>query len=175
MSANFVVREGHSYMVGSLSRVNNNFDQLSPEAKQLAKAGKLMDNLDNPYYNNVAQAVELVACMDQTIEMLGRVKPRQEPLAEIRPHACRGVGVVEVPRGTLWHEYELDDTGHIKHANIITPTAQNLRSINDDLRAMLPSVASLPRAEMADAMEKMIRSYDPCLSCAAHFLRIEEI
>ena len=94
-----------------------------------------MDNLDNPYYNNVAQAVELVACMDQTIEMLGRVKPRPEPLAEIKPHACRGVGTVEVPRGTLWHEYELDDTGHIKHANIITPTAQNLRSINDDLRA----------------------------------------
>jgi sulfhydrogenase subunit alpha len=175
MTANFVVREGHSYMVGALSRVNNNFNQLSPEAQQLAKAGKLMNNLDNPYYNNVSQAVELVAALDQTIEMLGRVKPRKEPLQEIKPHACRGVGTVEVPRGTLWHEYELDDTGHITHANIITPTAQNLRSINDDLRLMLPSVKDMPRAEMADAMEKLIRSYDPCLSCAAHFLRIEEI
>ncbi len=134
-----------------------------------------MDNLDNPYYNNVSQAVELVAALDQTIEMLGRVKPRQEPLQEIKPHACRGVGTVEVPRGTLWHEYELDDTGHISHANIITPTAQNLRSIEDDIQAMLPPIVDLPRAEMADALEKMIRSYDPCLSCAAHFLRIEEI
>ena len=175
MTANFVVREGHTYMVGALARVNNNFGQLSPEAQELAKAGQLMKNLDNPYYNNVSQAVELVAAVDQAIEMLGTVKPHQEPLAEIKPHACRGVGTVEVPRGTLWHEYELDDTGHVKHANIITPTAQNLRSINDDLRAMLPSVANLPRAEMADAMEKMIRSYDPYLSCAAHFLRIEEI
>ncbi len=175
MTANFVVREGHSYMVGALSRVNNNFNQLSPEAQQLAKAGKLMSNVDNPYYNNVSQAVELVAALDQTIEMLGKVKPRKEPLQEIKAHACRGVGTVEVPRGTLWHEYELDDTGHITHANIITPTAQNLRSINDDLRLMLPSVKDMPRAEMADSMEKLIRSYDPCLSCAAHFLRIEEI
>ncbi len=175
MTANFVVREGHTYMVGALPRVGNNFDQLSPEAKQLAKAGKLMDNLDNPYYNNVAQGIELVACVDQTIEMLSKMKPRPEPLAEVKPHACRGVGTVEVPRGTLWHEYELDDTGHIKHANIITPTAQNLRSINDDLRQMLPSVKDMPRPEMVEAMEKMIRSYDPCLSCAAHFLRVVEV
>jgi sulfhydrogenase subunit alpha len=174
MTANFVVREGHTYMVGSLSRVVNNFDQLTPEAKDLAKAGKLMDNLDNPYYNNVAQGVELVAAVDQAIEMLGRMKPRIEPLVEVKPHACRGVGTVEVPRGTLWHEYELDDTGHITHGNIITPTAQNLRSIEDDIRLMLPSVAGMPKAEMADALEKLIRSYDPCLSCAAHFLRIEE-
>ncbi len=175
MTANFVVREGHAYMVGALPRINNNFDQLSPEAKQLAKAGKLMDNLDNPYYNNVAQAVELVAAVDQAIEMLGRVKPRPEPLMEIKPHACRGVGTVEVPRGTLWHEYELDDTGHVKHANIITPTAQNLRSIEDDIRQFLPAIVHLSRGQMADALEKLIRSYDPCLSCAAHFLRIEDI
>jgi len=175
MTANFVVREGHSYMVGALPRVANNFDQLSPEAKELAKAGQLMSNLDNPYFNNVAQAVELVAAMDQAIEMLGRVKPRPEPLAEIKPHVCRGVGTVEVPRGTLWHEYELDETGHVTHANIITPTAQNLRSIEDDIKLFLPEIVDLPQAEMADALEKLIRSYDPCLSCAAHFLRIERL
>jgi coenzyme F420-reducing hydrogenase alpha subunit len=173
MTANFVVREGKTYMVGSLSRVNNNFDQLSLEAKELAKAGQLMQNLDNPHFNNVAQAVELVAAVDQAIEMLGRVKPHKEPLAEIRPHACRGVGTVEVPRGTLWHEYELDDTGHITHGNIITPTAQNLRSIEDDIRQYLPSLLNLPQEEMIDVLEKLIRSYDPCLSCAAHFLRVE--
>jgi len=173
MTANFVVREGHTYMVGSLSRINNNFDQLSPEAKELAKAGQLMNNLDNPYFNNVAQAIELVAAMDQAIDMLGRVKPRPEPLMEIKPHVCRGVGTVEVPRGTLWHEYELDDTGHVTHANIITPTTQNLRSIEDDIRLYLPAILDLPQEEMTDALEKLIRSYDPCLSCAAHFLRVE--
>ena len=132
-----------------------------------------MQNLDNPHFNNVAQAVELVAAMDQTIEMLGRVKPHPEPLVEIKPHVCRGVGTVEVPRGTLWHEYELDATGHITHANIITPTAQNLRSIEDDIRQYLPSLLDLPQEEMVDTLEKLIRSYDPCLSCAAHFLRVE--
>jgi sulfhydrogenase subunit alpha len=173
MTANFVVREGHSYMVGSLSRVANNFDQLSPESK--AMAGKLMENLDNPFYNNLAQAVELLAAIDQAIDMLGRLKPRHEPLAEIKPHVCRGVGTVEVPRGTLWHEYELDDTGHVTHANIITPTAQNLRSIEDDIKLYLPQIIDLPQAEMTDALEKLIRSYDPCLSCAAHFLRVERL
>jgi len=170
---NFVVREGHSYMVGSLARVDNNFDQLSPEAKELAKAGPLMKNLDNPHYNNVAQAVELLAAIDQAVEMLARVKPRRESLVEVKPHDCRGVGVVEVPRGTLWHEYELDATGHIRRANIITPTAQNLRSIEDDIRLYLPAVVDLPQDEMVDAMEKLIRAYDPCLSCSAHFLKVE--
>ncbi len=103
--------------------------------------------------------------------MLGRLKPRHEPLAEIKPHVCRGVGTVEVPRGTLWHEYELDDTGHVTQANIITPTAQNLRSIEDDIKLYLPQIIDLPQAEMTDALEKLIRSYDPCLSCAAHFLK----
>jgi coenzyme F420-reducing hydrogenase alpha subunit len=162
-------------MVGALSRVNNNFEQLSPEAKDLAKAGQLMNNLDNPYYNNVGQAVELVAAMDQAIDMLGRIKPHHELLAEIKPHVCRGVGAVEVPRGTLWHEYELDDTGHVTHANIITPTTQNLRSIEDDIKLYLPAIVDLPQEEMVDALEKLIRSYDPCLSCAAHFLRIERL
>lgn len=170
---NFVVREGHTYMVGSLARVNNNFEQLTPEAKELAKAGALMSNLDNPFYNNVAQAIELVAAMDQTIEMLGRMKMQPERLVEVNPHDCRGVGVVEVPRGTLWHEYELDDTGHVKKANIITPTAQNLRSIEDDIKLYLPAVLDKPQDEMVDALEKLIRSYDPCISCSCHFLKIE--
>ena len=156
MTANFVVREGHSYMVGALARVANNCEQLSPDAKGVA--GRVMQNLDNPFYNNLAQAVELLAAIDQAIEMLGRVKPHPEPLVEIKPHVCRGVGTVEVPRGTLWHEYELDATGHITHANIITPTAQNLRSIEDDIRLYLPSLLELPQEEMVDTLEKLIRS-----------------
>jgi len=171
MTANFVVREGHSYMVGALPRIANNHDQLTPDAKKATS--RLMQKLDNPFYNNLAQAVELLAAIDQAIDMLGRLKPRREPLAEIKPRVCRGVGTVEVPRGTLWHEYELDDTGRVTKANIITPTAQNLRSIEDDIRLYLPAVLDLPQEDMVDALEKLIRSYDPCLSCSAHFLRVE--
>ena len=170
-TANFVVREGHTYMVGSLSRVANNFERLSPEAKQLAQAGPLLKGLDNPHYNNLAQAVELLAAVDQAIEVLGRLQPRPEPV-EVTPREGRGVGAVEVPRGTLWHEYELDSTGHIRRANIITPTAQNLRGIEEDLRTLLPTVAHLEREKIKAAAEQLIRAYDPCFSCAAHFLRV---
>lgn len=170
-TANFVVREGHSYMVGSLPRVANNFNQLSPDSKKTA--GKLMQNLDNPFYNNLGQAVELLDAFDQSIAMLGRVKIRPEPLIDIKPREGHGITAIEVPRGTLWHEYELDSTGHIKMANIITPTAQNLRSMEDAIKLYLPTLLDKPRDVIVDSIEQLIRSYDPCLSCAAHFLRVD--
>jgi coenzyme F420-reducing hydrogenase alpha subunit len=170
-TANFVVREGHTYMVGSLPRMANNFNQLSPEAKSLG--GKVMANLDNPFYNNPAQAVELLDAFDQSIAMLGRVKVRPEPMADIKFKKCWGIAAIEVPRGTLWHEYELDDSGHISRANIITPTAQNLRSMEEAIKLYLPQLMSKSRQEVVDGLETLIRCYDPCLSCAAHFLRVE--
>jgi len=170
-TANFVVREGHTIMVGSLPRVANNVDQLSPDAKKLA--GKVMQNVDNPFYNNPAQAVELLDAFDQSIAMLGRLKIRPEKLVDIKPREGHGIAAIEVPRGTLWHEYELDATGHIKMANIITPTAQNLRSMDEAIKLYLPQLLSKPREELVDGLEQLIRSYDPCLSCAAHFLRVD--
>jgi len=168
---NFVVREGHTYMVGSLSRVANNFDQLSPDAKK--QAGRLMQNLDNPFYNVLAQAVETLDAFDQSIAMLARLKVQPEPLIEPKLHDCWGIAAIEVPRGTLWHEYELDATGHIRRANIVTPTAQNLRSMEDDVKLYVQGLLGKPREEIVDELEKLIRSYDPCISCAAHFLRVE--
>jgi len=84
----------------------------------------------------------------------------------------RGVGAFEAPRGTLWHEYVLDGTGHITRANVITPTAQNLRAMEDDIRLMLPTLEGQSREEMVAALERLIRAYDPCFSCSAHFLRV---
>jgi coenzyme F420-reducing hydrogenase alpha subunit len=171
-TANFVVREGHTYMVGSLPRVINNGDQLSPDAKRLLKAGPLAQGSDNPLHNNVAQAVELVDAFDQAVRILGELRPRPEPVPSIPLREGRGVGAIEVPRGTLWHEYVLDASGHITRANIITPTAQNLRAMEDDIRLLLPTLAGLPREEIVAAIERLIRAYDPCFSCAAHFLRV---
>ena len=172
-TANFVVREGRTYMVGALSRVANNLDRLSPDARRLAEAGPLLRALDNPFHNNVAQAVELVHCVDEALRILGKLQPRPEPVPTIPLREGRGVAAIEVPRGTLWHEYVLDSAGYITRANIITPTAQNLRSMEEDLRILLPTVAALAREEIVAAAEQLIRSYDPCFSCAAHFLRVK--
>ncbi len=145
-TANFVVREGRTYMVGALSRVANSIERLSPDARRLAEAGPLLQALDNPFYNNVAQAVELVHCIDEALRILGRLQPRPEPVPTISLREGRGVAAIEVPRGTLWHEYVLDSAGYITRANIITPTAQNLRSMEEDLRILLPTVAALADA-----------------------------
>lgn len=171
-TANFVVREGHTYMVGALSRVANNIDRLSPDARRLAESGPLLEGLDNPFYNNIAQAVEMVHCIDEALRILDELQPRPEPVPEIPLREGRGVAAIEVPRGTLWHEYVLDSAGYITRANIITPTAQNLRSMEEDLRILLPTVAHLERERIVAAAEQLIRAYNPCFSCAAHFLRV---
>jgi len=171
-TANFVVREGHTYMVGALSRVANNIDRLSPDARRLAESGPLLEGLDNPFYNNIAQAVEVVHCIDEALRILDELQPRPEPVPDIPLREGRGVAAIEVPRGTLWHEYVLDSAGYITRANIITPTAQNLRSMEEDLRILLPTVAHLERERIVAAAEQLIRAYDPCFSCAAHFLRV---
>ncbi len=172
-TANFVVREGHTYMVGALSRVANSADQLSTEAKSLFKAGPIPKGLDNPFLINAAQGVELVQNFDDTLAILEKLRPEPEPVPQVRVQAGHGIAAVEAPRGTLWHEYELDDSGKIRHANIITPTAQNLRSMEESLQALLPQVVNLGRDGIVGEAEKLIRSYDPCLSCAVHFLNVE--
>jgi sulfhydrogenase subunit alpha len=172
-TANFVVREGRTYMVGALSRIANNIDRLSPDARRLAQSGPLLEGLDNPFYNNIAQAVEMVHCVDEALRILGELQPRPEPVPDIPLRAGRGVAAIEVPRGTLWHEYMLDSAVYITRANIITPTAQNLRSMEEDLRILLPTVAHLDREAIVAAAEQLIRAYDPCFSCAAHFLRVK--
>jgi coenzyme F420-reducing hydrogenase alpha subunit len=90
--------------------------------------------------------------------------------------AGTGIAAVEVPRGTLWHEYVLDGQGIITSANIITPTAQNLLSIQEDIRAYVPMLLKqngIARDKLVPEIEKLIRSYDPCFSCSAHFLELE--
>ncbi len=171
-TANFVVREGHTYMVGALSRVANNIDRLSPDARRLTESGPLVEGLDNPFHNNLAQAVEIVHSVDEALGILDELEPRPEPVPEIPLREGRGVAAIEVPRGTLWHEYVLDSGGYITRANIITPTAQNLRSMEDDLRILLSGLAEQGRGEIVAAAEQLIRAYDPCFSCAAHFLRV---
>jgi coenzyme F420-reducing hydrogenase alpha subunit len=172
-TANFVVREGHSYMVGALSRLANSMERLSPEVAALMRAGPFYHGLDNPFLINPAQAVELVQNFDDALAILEKLRPEPEAPPEIWVQAGHGIAAVEAPRGVLWHEYELDDAGKILHANIITPTAQNLRAMEDSLAALLPEVVDQGRDAVVATAEKLIRAYDPCFSCAVHFLRVE--
>ena len=171
-TANFVVKEGKSYMVGSLARMNNNFDFLSDNARKAADDAGLRFPIHNPFYNNHAQAIELVHHIDQAQDIIRHMKIKDEKPVHFDVRAGHGIAAIEVPRGTLWHEYTLDDKGIITYANIVTPTAQNLRNMQDDIQDFLPSVLGSGRNKVVLEVEKLIRAYDPCFSCSAHFLDV---
>ncbi|MBW2971792.1 Ni/Fe hydrogenase subunit alpha [Candidatus Woesearchaeota archaeon] len=171
-TANFAVKQDKRYMVGSLARLNNNYKYLSKNAKKAANDAKLKFPVKNPFLNNFAQAVELVHTIDKAIEICRKLRLKEEPRQEFRFRKARGIGIVEAPRGILIHDYEINDKGDITKANIITPTCQNLLNMQEDIRAFLPSVIKLPEKKLILEIEKLIRSYDPCFSCSAHFLRV---
>ena len=92
---------------------------------------------------------------------------------EIPTRAGLGVGVVEAPRGTLYHEYGVDEKGIIQSVNCIIPTAQNLANIERDIRAIVPMILGLPKEEIERTLEMLARAYDPCISCSTHFLEVK--
>ena len=164
-----------SFAVGALARVNVNYDQLTPLAKQAARALGLKPVCYNPYMNTVAQVVETAHAMEDALRLIDGLLARgirEEGYAvTVRPGT--GVGGVEVPRGTLYHEYTIDADGKITGANFIIPTGQNHQNIEDDLRALVPTLNGKSKEEITLAMEMLVRAYDPCISCSTHLLEVE--
>jgi len=174
-TANFVLKKDKPIMVGSMARLNNNYRFLSKNAKKIVNDSKHKFPLINPFLNNFAQAVELVHSVDRAVEISRKLKVKEEKPVDMKGFKfkkARGIGVGEAPRGTLVHDYEVNEKGLITKANIITPTAYNLLNMQEDIRAFLPSVLKLPEKKIVMEIEKLIRAYDPCFSCSSHFLRV---
>jgi len=163
---------GGSYQVGPLARVNLNLDKLSPAAQEaLRKSGVPFPN-NNPFVSIVARAVELVHAFEealQIVETYEQPKPSRQPAAALAGEGCH---ITEAPRGILYHHYRLNEAGFIQEAQLIPPTSQNLKRMEDDLWAFVPDVLALPEEEATLRCEQLIRSYDPCISCATHFLKL---
>ncbi|MBC8479506.1 MAG: Ni/Fe hydrogenase subunit alpha [FCB group bacterium] len=165
-----------SYMVGALARFNNNEDKLHDEAKKVAEALGLKAINYNPYMNTVAQVVEVVHCVYDSIDIIDKLletgitdeKPNQRPTKH-----GRGCASTEVPRGILFHDYTYDHRGIIQKANCIIPTGQNLANIDDDMKKLVPEIIEKPREEIVLNLEMLVRAYDPCISCSVHMLDVE--
>ncbi|HOO44678.1 MAG TPA: nickel-dependent hydrogenase large subunit, partial [Deltaproteobacteria bacterium] len=139
--------------------------------------------IHNPYLNTVAQLIECVQCLDHAIgivEYFMEQGIKQEELTLVGLNekqtlpvkAGNGVGAVEAPRGTLYHNYETDDQGIIKNANCVIPTAQNINNIEHDMKSLVPGILDKTEQEITLALEMLVRAYDPCISCSAHFLDV---
>ncbi|MCJ7702605.1 MAG: Ni/Fe hydrogenase subunit alpha [Anaerolineales bacterium] len=169
--------EGNPYFVGPLARLNLNYEQLRPVAKQAAVDIGLELPLKNPYKSLVARAIELVEVCDLGIELIEAYDPQGPCYAEVALVEGEGCGISEAPRGILYHRYKVGADGLIQFAKITPPTAQNYARMEADLWELAPQVISRPHQEASLACEHLIRSYDPCISCSTHFLklRIEQV
>jgi coenzyme F420-reducing hydrogenase alpha subunit len=159
-----------SYVVGPLARYALNHDQLGPLAREVAHDAGLGDECRNPFQSIVVRAVELVHATDEALAIIDGWDGASAPCVDVPPRAGIGHGATEAPRGLLYHRYELAEDGTILDAMIVPPTSQNQPSIEADLRAFVQARLDLPRDELIRQCEQAIRNYDPCISCATHFL-----
>lgn len=164
-----------SYMVGALARFNINSHLLSPLAQEIAEQLDLKPVCYNTFMNNMAQVVETAHAIEESILLIDELlrRPPKADWYKDKPKAGRGVGAVEAPRGLLIHDYTLDEDGRVVRANLIIPTNQNHKNIEEDLKAFLPQLLSRPKEEIELKLEMLVRAYDPCVSCSTHLLRVE--
>jgi coenzyme F420-reducing hydrogenase alpha subunit len=164
-------RDGRPYLLGPSSRLTLASEQLHPAAQAaLARTGLAAEIATNPYRSIVARAVEVVDAVSEAIDIVDAYDPPDVAAAAWEPRAARAAWATEAPRGLIFHAYETDAAGLVRHARIVPPTSQNQAAIEADLAEFAPSVLHLPRAEATHRIEQLIRSYDPCISCATHFL-----
>jgi sulfhydrogenase subunit alpha len=167
--------DGAAYLAGPLARLGLNHERLTPVARESLAATGLALPLSNPFHGIVARAVEILVAVEEALRLIAQYDPPPAPAVEVRVRAGTGAACTEAPRGVLYHRYVVDADGLIREARIVPPTAQNQKRIEDDLRAFVPRVLALDHAAAALACEKVIRCYDPCISCATHFLRLEVV
>lgn len=164
------------YLVGALARLNLNKDNLNARTKEDAGEFLSVFPSNNVYHNNLAQAIEILHCVDDALDILRSVKIDQsEKPARVVPKAGLGVGVVEAPRGILYHMAKVDQKGIIEDYDVIVPTSQNQINIENDLKKYFNDNLEKGEETLKFEAEKIIRAYDPCMSCATNFLKIEWI
>jgi coenzyme F420-reducing hydrogenase alpha subunit len=177
-TAKWAKHNRESYMVGALARLNNNYKRLSPMAQKIAEKFNLLPMCYNPFMNNIAQLVEVVHSVEDSIRLINELEAtdlQSQPdynKPDIKVKAGSGVGAVEVPRGILFHDYTYNDKGICTKANCIIPTNQNHGNIQLDMKSILPQIIDKPKKEIELTLEMLVRAYDPCISCSTHVVKV---
>ncbi|OBS08829.1 Ni/Fe hydrogenase subunit alpha [Acidihalobacter prosperus] len=162
------------YMVGPLARLNLNHERLPQALRERLLAGGLRLPSRNPFHSLIARAAEIAFIVGEAERLLADYAEPPLPAAAVTPRAGVGFGATEAPRGLLWHRYEMNEAGHVCRARIVPPTSQNQARIEADLRQSLELLGlDQPDEALRLRGEQVIRSYDPCISCATHFLRLD--
>ncbi len=174
-TAKFVVKDGKKYYLGALARINLGWNELAEDVKkEITKAGYKFPS-KNTFHNLIAQAAELVHWVDQASKIIKNYEFKPEEPIKIKPRAGKGSAVTEAPRGLLFHTYEFDEEGTCTACNIMTPTSQYLKCMEEDIKDYVQKLINegKKKEEIIFEIERLIRAYDPCFSCSAHFLEVQ--
>lgn len=165
---------GRPYLVGPLARMNLHGEKLPEVVRACVRAAKLSFPSANMFHSMAARAVEIFYALTEARRLLAAYRRPERSRVSVAPRAGSGVGATEAPRGMLWHRYSFDAAGRVLSARIVPPTSQNQARIEEDLRFSLEALGlERPDEDLRAHAEQVIRNYDPCISCATHFLRLE--
>jgi coenzyme F420-reducing hydrogenase alpha subunit len=164
------MRGGGAYFVGPMARYSLNFDRLSPVAQDAARAAGLLPVCRNPFQSIIVRSVEVLYACDEALRIIAAYEPPERPFVQVEPRASTGYGCTEAPRGLLYHRYQVAADGTILDARIVPPTSQNQKRIEQDLFELVQQHLQVSDENLTWTCEQAIRNYDPCISCATHFL-----
>jgi len=167
------IRGRGPYLVGPLARLLLNPDRLSPTAESAFESLRDRFAEPDPAASVFARGIEVLQAMDEALAVIDHYTPPAAAAAEWSPRAGFGAWATEAPRGILYIAVETDAVGHVLRIHIVPPTSQNQARIEDDLRGVAPQILGLSELEAQRYCESVIRDYDPCISCATHFLKLE--
>ncbi|MCB1314528.1 MAG: nickel-dependent hydrogenase large subunit, partial [Leptospiraceae bacterium] len=162
-----------SYHVGPLARYTLNFDRLPDMVQAAALEAGLGKECRNPFKSLLVRLVEVLYALQEALRILrAYTEVPTESFVPVTPRAGVGHGCTEAPRGILYHRYQIDADGLIQDAKIVPPTSQNQKQIEDDLWHYVSGAADLSEERLTWECEQAVRNYDPCISCATHFLKL---
>ncbi len=165
-------RERGNYFVGPLARYNLNFDRLTESVKSAAKEAGLGAKCNNPFKSIIVRSLETLYSCEEAMKIIDNYEAPEKPYVEVHPVSATGYGCTEAPRGICYHRYRVDEQGIIRDARIIPPTSQNQKTIEKDLQNFVPKYLNLSNDELTWKCEQAVRNYDPCISCATHYMKV---
>jgi coenzyme F420-reducing hydrogenase alpha subunit len=168
-----ILKERGAYFVGPLARFNLNLDKLTPAAQEAAKAAGIGKGTNNPFKSIIVRAIEMLYACEEALRIIKDYEVPMKSAEEIKPKLGTGYGCSEAPRGILYHRYRMNDRGIVQEAKIVPPTSQNQKMMEQDLREYVQSHLNLSQEKLTWQCEQTIRNYDPCISCATHFLKLK--
>ena len=167
------IKERGSYFVGPLARYNLNYDRLSPLAQQAVRDAGMGAVVCNPFRSIIVRSVELVFACEEALRIVTNLEIPAHAAVEPTPRVATGFGCTEAPRGILYHRYRLDEHGIVLDAKIVPPTSQNQKTMEADLSQFVSAHIDTESDELQRQCEQAVRNYDPCISCATHFLKLK--